>query len=146
MGKRDVATEDVDTISAISAAVRQASEEFAEQEGLRKTWFNDRARTVRDYLKHGYGVDSTEALFVGKALILKRPSLENLLISKLCAVVDRPGNEQDLADLRNLEIDRETFERCAAHFLRKERAGHGDEARAEELLDVAKSLIYGDEA
>jgi len=146
MGLRTIATRDVDAISQVDDALRIAIRDFAAAHGLPNDWINDRARlTLLDYLKHGYGVDDVSPVFSGKALTLVRPSRENLVLSKLCALVDR-GSPQDLADLQALvtgEISREVFAELIRYFLRREAATGGDCERAEKALAVISSLLFG---
>jgi hypothetical protein len=142
LGARDAATEDVDFINQIPGPIRYASEEFAKQEGLKLAWFSDRARVVNDYLKFGYGKDGVQDLFLGKALKLRCPSPDNLLISKPCRIADSGPRLQDIEDVRRLALHAATFDSVVTHLLKKERANSGDVAKAKKALAVLRKDLY----
>lgn len=140
---RSAVTDDVDLIKPIPEAVKTASEEFAAQEGLKRDWFNERARVVNDYLKFGYGKDGVMELFAGKALRLLSPSRENLLISKLCRVVDSGVRAQDIQDIEGLKLSAQDFDSAARHFLIREGGNSGDVEKAKKLVATIRKRVYG---
>jgi hypothetical protein len=121
-----------------------ASEEFATLEGLKKNWFNERARVVNNYLKFGYGEDGVMELYSGKALRLRSPSPENLLISKLCRVVDSGVRAQDVEDIVGLKLSAKDFDSAAEHFLRRERGNDGDVEKAKKIIAIIRKRVYGE--
>ena len=143
MGKRHAATKDIDAIQQVKDDLRVAIADFAKKEDLSPSWINDRAlHTVQDYLKYGWGVDGIEEVFTGMALTLSRPSIENLLLSKFCAIIDRQGAPQDLADIKSLGVSEAVFDQCAAFFIKKEKANGGDVLTAGALLAVTRKFVF----
>ena len=98
---------------------------------------------VNDYLKFGYGKDGVQDLFLGRALKLRCPSPDNLLISKLCRIADSGPRLQDMEDVRRLALPAATFDSAVAHLLKKESANNGDVAKAKKVLAVLRKDLYG---
>ena len=98
---------------------------------------------VNDYLKFGYGKDGVQDLFLGRALKLRCPSPDNLLISKLCRIADSGPRLQDMEDVRRLALPAATFDSAVAHLLKKESVNNGDVAKAKKVLAVLRKDLYG---
>ncbi len=139
-GKRDGNTADIDSISRIEEEAKSLIKEFAIIESIDERWINDRAgMAIYDYLMDGWAVDSVSVIFSGRYLTIYQPSIENLLLSKICALVDRRGAHQDLEDIRSLNVSEEMFDKCVKHFIRMERRNREDYKFSMKIISIAKS-------
>ena len=94
-------TGDIDSITKLPDDIKPLIESFARENDIPKNWFNDNASNIAsDFLKSGENSFDV-LLYEGKALKLFSPAKADLLLSKICAMIDRAAG-QDLDDIESL--------------------------------------------
>ena len=114
-GYRDRMTADIDLLTPIPDAVKEASREFAKLKGLSDNWFNNRVVNLRESIPFGWQAD-LDLVFDGRSLRLSAVSRLNLIKMKMFAYCDR---QIDYEDLDAMKPTREEFKESERWILSK---------------------------
>jgi hypothetical protein len=92
-GRADGAVSDVDVITALDDAIRDAAAAVAGRHGLESEWLNDRARP---WQPSTFDLDSCRTALVHGALEVLMPVVDDVILMKIAAGNRTPNDQLDL--------------------------------------------------